>query len=279
MDAQTIEKQLCCSACGVERGCACEAPAVYLSVSEQRELRRKRAAELYKSGLSMQQIADQLKVAVNTISEDLAGLIIPETGRIKQPKTAKNPKGAGRPKGSKSKRPRVKQDAARRRVGPTVEAGEAVSRKKLAGELGVSEKTIERAEQYEQGRLEGLEDAVGLAAEKVLSMSAREKFEAALRQQQRALNAQFEKRVAAEYTARVQKGFPELEKMEREARDNKRLYERLLRESKKLGTQADWNNLVLCLHPDTRRTASDEKFDRAFAWVQSRKFAITGEEK
>src|SRR5262245_3208585 len=138
MDAQTIERQLCCSACGVERGCACSAPAVYLSVAEQRELRRKRAAELYRSGMSMQQIADQLQVVVNVISNDLADFNFPEIGKIKQPKTARNPKGAGRPKGSKSKRPRVKQDVARRRVGPTVEAGEAVSRKKLAGELGVS---------------------------------------------------------------------------------------------------------------------------------------------
>jgi hypothetical protein len=112
---------------------------------------------------------------------------------------------------------------------------------------------------------------------KTLPKTAQEKLAIALRQQQRQERAEFEKRVAAEYTARVRQGFPELEKMEREARDGKRLYERLLRESKKLGTLSDWNNLVMCLHPDTRRGVSDERLDRALAWVQARKFAITGE--
>jgi len=262
MDAQVFDtsKMLCCSACGVERGCACDALPAYLSVTEQRELRRKRAGELYKGGLSMQQIADQLKVAVNTISQDLVDF--PEIGKIKQSKTKKNPKGAGRPKGSKTKRPGVKQ--AQRAVDAVPEDWERFKAK---------------AEAEGKTAAEVLGDFLAdpVIDPKTLPKTAQERLGIALRQQQRAQNAEFEKRVAAEYTARVKKGFPELEKMERDARDTKRAYEQWLRESKKLGTSSDWNNLVMCLHPDTRRTASDEKFDRAFAWVQSRKFAITGE--
>lgn len=262
MDAQTIEtgRTLCCSACSVERGCACDAPPVYLSFQEQRELRRKRAAELYKSGLSMQQIADQLKVAVNTISEDLVNF--PETGKIKQPKTKKNPKGAGRPKGSKTKRPGVKQ--AQRAVDAAPEDWQRFKAK---------------AEAEGKSAAEMLGDLLAdpVIDPKTLPKTAQEKLAAALRQQQRVQNIEFEKRVATEYRARFEKAFPDLEKTEREARELKRAYEQYLRESKKMGTASDWNNLMICLHPDTRRTASDAKFDAAFRWVQSKKFAITGE--
>jgi hypothetical protein len=52
----------------------------------------------------MEQIATQLGVSVQTISNDLVNF--PTAGKSKPAKTASNPKGAGRPKGSAAKQSR-----------------------------------------------------------------------------------------------------------------------------------------------------------------------------
>jgi len=254
-----------CTVCGAlaTAACNCGAPYAYISPGEL-------AAQALKDnpGMSNRAIADKIGLSEATVRR--AQKSTASNDAVEEKRTGKD--------GRKRRPPKArKHEATRQRIRSVVTAGETVPRKKLAEELGVGENTIQRAEEYEKGRLEGLEDSIGLAAKKVLSMSAREKLDAAMRQQMRALKAEFESRVAAEYSARVKRQFPELEKMEREAREEKRIYERLLRESKKLGTLGDWNNLVMVLHPDTRRNASDERFDRALAWVQARKFAITGE--
>lgn len=265
MDAQTTVT-VRCTACGklgeVKPSCGCGAAFEYISPGE---LAAKAIVD--NPGMSDRALADKLGIGAETVRRARKSTAPNEAV---EPRVGKDGRKRRMPKDRK-------HQATRQRIRPAVTAGETVSRKKLAEELGVGENTIQRAEQYEQGRLEGLEDAIGLAAAKVLSMTAREKIKAALRQQLRAQRIEFEQRVAAEYTARVKKQFPDLEKMEREARDEKRTYERLLRESKKLGTLEEWKNLMVCLHPDTRRTASDEKFDAALTWVMKRKFAITGE--
>lgn len=248
MDAQTTVT-VRCTACGklgeVKPSCGCGAAFEYISPGEL-------AAQAVKDnpGMSDRAIADKLGISDKTVGKArkaTADYSAVETRVGKDGKKRKQSRG-------RVKRPSaVSADDWERFQAKA--AAEGKSGAEVLGDL--------------------LADPV--IDPKTLPKTTQEKLAVALRQQQRAQNAEFERRVAAEYTARVKRGFPELERMEREAREEKRLYERLRRESKKLGTLSDWNNLMFCLHPDTRRTASDEKFDAALRWVMLKKFAITGE--
>src|SRR5262245_3402113 len=263
MDAQTTVT-VRCTACGelgeVKPSCGCGAAFEYISPGEL-------AAQAVKDnpGMSDRDLADKLGIGKDTIRRARTGANAPV-----EPRTGKDGKKRRMPR-----RGRRAADPAKQQQAAEMFLDEGLTREKVIEQTGLREFAIRQAVERELGRRGAIADPI--IDPKTLPKTAQEKLAVALRQQQRAQRAEFEKRVAAEYTARVKKGFPELEKMERDARDTKRAYEQWLRESKKLGTSSDWNNLVMCLHPDTRRTASDEKFDRAFAWVQSRKFAITGE--
>jgi hypothetical protein len=75
-----------------------------LTRAEQKVERGRKAAELYGRGFTMEHIAGQFGVTVQTISNDLVDF--PTNGKSKPAKTASNPKGAGRPKGSgRTRRP------------------------------------------------------------------------------------------------------------------------------------------------------------------------------
>jgi hypothetical protein len=258
MDATTLVTMRC-TACGVltPAACNCRAPyELYMPPGQRAE-----QAVKDNPGLSDRAIADKIGVGNKTVSRARKATVSNDTVEPRLGKDGKKRrKPTGRPRG---RPPGVTQ--AQRSINIRPEVWEEVK-------LRATQAGIPAADLIGQ-----LLTSTTEIDPKTLPKTAQEKLAIALRQQQRMQNAEFEKRVAAEYTARVRQGFPELEKMEREARDTQRTYERLLRESKKLGTQADWNNLVMCLHPDTRRGVSDERLDRALAWVQARKFAITGE--
>jgi len=253
MDAQTTVT-VRCTACGklgeVKPSCGCGAAFEYISPGEL-------AAQAVKNNPAMsdRDIADKLGIGKDTVRRARTGANAPVEPRIgKDGKTRRMPKRGRSFKGNRTKRPSaVLADDWERFQAKA--AAEGKSGGEMLGDI--------------------LADPI--IDPKTLPKTTQEKLAIALRQQQRAQKAEFESRVAAEYTARVRKTFPDLDKMEREAREEKRLYERLRRESKKLGTMSDWNNLMFCLHPDTRRTASDEKFDAALRWVMLKKFAITGE--
>jgi hypothetical protein len=255
MDAPTT-LTMRCTACGAlaQAACNCGAPYAYISPGEL-------AAKALKDNpaLSDREIANKLGIGATTVRRARPtapnGAVEKRTG--KDGKTRRMPKRK-RP----SKAPGVKQ--AQRSIDVTPATWEEVKLRAAAADMSAAQLIGELLTNTTE------------INPRTLPKTTQEKLAVALRAQQRALNAEFEKRVAAEYTARVKAGFPELEKMERDARDTKRAYEQWLRESKKLGTLSDWNNLMFCLHPDTRRTASNEKFDAALAWVMKRKFAITG---
>jgi len=271
MDAQTTVT-VRCTACGklgeVKPSCGCGAAFEYISPGEL-------AAKAVKDnpGMSDRDIADKLGIGNATVSRARRATVSNDTV---EKRTGKDGKKRRMPR-----RGRRSVDPARQQQAAEMFLDEGLTREKVVEQTGLGEFAIRQAVERELGRREAIADPI--IDSKTLPKTAQEKLAVALRQQQRAQRAEFEKRVAAEYTARVKEGFPELEKMEREARETKRAYEQWLRESKKLGTLSDWKLLVKCLHPDRldpdnlEERVSKEELRRAFDWVMSRKFVITGE--
>jgi len=264
MDAQTTVT-VRCIACGklgeVRPSCGCGANFEYISPGEL-------AAKALKadSSKSNRAIAGDLGVDESTV-------------RKARKATAGNPAvGKRTGKDGKTRRMPRKPPAPPRGAEAVIAlADQGLSTKDIAAQTGVSERQARRAIEEEQLIRKGQADPVIDPA--TLPKTAREKLAIALRQQQRQERAEFERRVAAEYSARVQKTFPELEKMEREAREEKRLYERLRRETKTPMTMAEYTLVCSLLHPDSRESASREKLMRAFQMFEPKVFALTGEVK
>lgn len=260
MDAQTTVT-VRCAACGtlseVRPSCGCGANFEYVSPGEL-------AAKAVKDNpeKSNRAIADDLGVGSNTVRR--ARQATAPNGAVDGKRTGRDGKARKMPR-RKSKPPGVKQ--AQRSIDLDADTWEQIKARAAAAEIPAAQfiGTLLTAT---------INPEIDI---KTLSKTAQDKLGAAIRQHMKKLNSEFELRVQAATKERTDKVFPRLQKIEDEARDTKRNYEQLTRMVKKVGTGGDWNNLVVCLHPDTRRTASDEKFDAALAWVLSKKLAFTGE--
>lgn len=263
MDAQTTVT-VRCIACGklgeVRPSCGCGATFEYISPGE---LAAKAVEE--NPNLSDREIANKLGVGKDTVrrarTTGANAPVEPRTG--KDGKTRQMPRKRGRP----PKPPGVKQ--AQRSIDLLPEVWEQVKARATAGNMTVAEFI---------GQL--LTVTVDPTIDPTtLSRTGQDKLAAAIRQHRKILEREFEQRVAAEYTARVKRYFPELEKMEREARDTQRTYERLRRETKTPMTMAEYTLVCSCLHPDSRGSVSEERLMRAFQMFEPKVFALTGERK
>lgn len=271
MDAQTT-LTLRCTACGslTDAKCVCGAPYTYLSPSQQVERRREKAAELYQKGSTMEQIATQLGVVVQTISNDLANF--PKNGKLKPTKTVSNPKGAGRPKGSK----RTPNPALKARNEKIVAlANEGISPREIAAEVGLVQRGVHQLLEHERIRIEAFAELLGAAAAKNFLEKGILRIEDAIRIHAARLDKQFEQRVVAEVTRRFDKAFPTLQKEQNEAFEREQTYREYLRKAKKTYTLQDYNTILMCLHPDGER--SEQKLTEAFRLFRAMKFALTGE--
>jgi hypothetical protein len=161
----------------------------------------------------------------------------------------------------------AKRESARTHVGPAVEAGKGVSHSKIAKELGVSEHTVENARHYEKGKQEGVEDAIGLAASEALSLSEKQKLDAAIR----AHNA----RRMQENREHWKHHFPKMEEQQNKAYEREMLFRKFLDQQKKIFTVDQFKLILVCLHPDGDR--SPEKRADAFQLFNAKRFALTGE--
>ena len=270
MDAPTITTMYCKS-CGAQTDAKCACDVGYEPLAQRMERRRDMASELYKSGLTIQQIANKLDVGSETVRRDLSDL--PNVGELKRPRTATNPKGAGRPKGSKTKKPKVKRakppgvKQAQRSIDLLPEVWEQV--KTQAAAVGIPASAF-------IGTLitATIDPAIDL---KALSKTAQDKVATAIRQHQKRLDREFESRVQAATKQRTDKVFPLLEKMEQEARDAERNYRGLTKAVKTPMTVAEYTMVCSLLHPDSRISASEERLRRAFQMFEPKKFALTGE--
>jgi hypothetical protein len=115
------------------------------------------------------------------------------------------------------------------------------------------------------------------AAGPPLSSTAQERLDAAIRRRTKELEREFERKVQTEVQARMKVANESTTKSRNEAFRREQTYREFMAKAKKMGTLAEWNTLVLCLHPDSRGSASKAKLDSALHWVLTRKFVITGE--
>jgi transposase len=224
-----------------------------LPAKERRAQRKAKAIELYGRGFTESAIAALLGVSTKTISLDLAEFL----PQVKTPR----PKG-GRPKGSRCKpdrratTPQQDKAIANRILDDGATDGEA------RREFGVSSTVVRRAVAQEQGRREAAENPEVNPA--LLSMSSKEKLEAAIRQHKRKLELENDDRVRA----------MALEAMGKLLEHHKEKYaraERILKSRKGIMDRATYRKILSCLHPDRlqamgiKDAAMLKRYEEAFA--------------
>ena len=211
------------------------------SPARRAEHRKTVAEQLYKDGETMEQIATQLGVSQQTIGRDLESLSI-----VDKPQ---RPKG-GRPKGSKRKR---KHEAVEAVVASLV-LDEGKTHAEVRAETGVSDTVVRHAVAREEGRRE----AEPTITPEMLSMTAQQKLDAAIRQHERAVDQKFEERVREEARKRVDEIV--LPHWKQKIDQAQQLYAK----RKALMDKETFNIIRRALHPDSRNAISDRKLGEAF---------------
>jgi hypothetical protein len=213
-----------------------------LSPSERKVRRQSLARKLYAQGFTMEVIATQLGVSQRQISTDLEGLEVAS----KPPR----PKG-GRPKGSNSRRKNTSPDAA--------EAAKAIiegqTYKEAESDSGLSNTVLRAAVAREEGRRE----AEPTITADMLSMTAQQKLDLAIRQHKRKLDAEFVDSVAAECRKQMDEiWLPDCQKRLDQA-------EELLKSRiKGAMPRAKYRIILSCLHADSRKSVSEGRLNEAF---------------
>jgi transposase len=217
-----------------------------LTPAEQRVERKRTAEKMLKQGFTQGQIAKQLGVSQQTISNDLEGL--PETGKPQRPK-------GGRPLGKKRDKPKPRQtDAVETAIIARAEAGEASTT--IAADIGLDGRAVRHVIERERIRDEARADPE--ITPDMLSKSAQEKLDAAIRQHQRRLDLAFEKRVLDE----VRKRLDQIVLPSWQARLDDA--ERVLKRRSGIMDKNTFNTIRRALHPDSRNAVSDKKLAEAF---------------
>ncbi len=185
----------------------------------------------------------------------------------KEPTLADVKRAAGLWTGSKRAGPQPK----RRTTKPSVEAAAAslvLDKGKTHEEARValglkSVQPVKTAVAREEGRRDPQIERADL------SLSAQEKFDAAIRRHARALDASFEQRVSEEIRRRLEEII--LPEWKRLIAESKELYAR----RKALMDKATFNSIRRALHPDSRKSISDKMLGAAFdAFMALEKFLL-----
>jgi hypothetical protein len=224
-----------------------------LSPNERKGQRRPLARRLHEQGFSPEVIAEQFGVHVATIYRDLE---FSHDAKIKPSKTARNPKGAGRPKGSKSTR----------------KPGEVQKQRSINADPQAWARFKAKAEAEGKSAAEKLGEIIAepVIDPATLSLSAQEKLAAAMRQHQRALDAQFQLRVSEEIRRRVDEII--LPEWKRRIDEAKRIFNR----RRGIMDKDTFNMIRRGLHPDSRKGISDQKLAAAFdAFMRLEKYLLT----
>ena len=155
-------------------------------------------------------------------------------------------------------RPRNQQAIEReRRAAELLDRG--MTTRQIGEDLGMEERNaaqvIEHVRIFRDGVAAGIQQAA--IDPTTLSASAQERLAIAMRQHQRTLDQQFEQRVQAEVRSRLSNVLPELREKERQA-------QQVLERRRGIMRKPDYDTVLTCVHPDSRRSASDEKLAKAF---------------
>lgn len=261
-----IRAKLMCSECGAagEGSCRCGAP--YVSAGE-------RAAEAIAANpkKSDRAIAEEIGVSDRTINrarKTTATNVAVEARTGKDGKTRRMPKRQPRPK----KPPGVKQ--AQRSINCTPETWDAMMA--LAERHGVPTAQL----------LGDMVQAIVAQEELTLAplpMTAQQKLEAAIKQHKRKLDAEHAARlreineeVRLRVVAEGKEYFAYLEKERAEASKTQDLYREFIGNHRWVLTVDEYQSIWRCLHPDSRKSASDERLAAAFGLFEARKPQFTG---
>jgi len=223
-----------------------------------KEDRQRIAEHLYgEHEWTMQRIAEALGVTQRTISEDLRGLEVPS-----KPSRAKG----GRPKGST--KPRMNESIiAEMAAAMVLDQGKTYY--EAERQLGVSNTVIRSAVAREEGRREVRNNPPIITPED-LSFTARQKFEASIRQYRRQLEAEFEQRVLAEANSRTKQWLEHHMDMQRQ-------YEAVIKARPGFMSKATYELIRRCLHPDSRAAITDRVLQDAFAAWTKLKLVLVAE--
>lgn len=245
----------CVCPMGGDRTCPSDCPVATwenLSPTDRKAQRKAIAQAMHKRGMTPERIAKEQGIHLATTYRDLE---FSQDAKIKKERTASNPKGAGRPKGSKvSKRGQSpKLDKARAIVRSKVESNEPIDRGQLVKEHGISSFVFQQAITAEEARKETLGDPT--ITPDMLSLTAQQKLEAAIRQHKRKLDAEFSQRVSDEIRSVLDQWLPQYQEKLVES-------ERVLNAYQGIMSRAHFRKILACLHPD--RGMSDQTLNEAF---------------
>jgi len=231
---------------------------------------RKRQAEgLYQGGLTQTAIAHMLGVSQSTIRDDLAGLVV--TTKPPRPKGGR-PKGSGtksetKPKSTKPKpapkpAPVKAKDDRGRVAGVDIKADPEAWRKFVDRARSEGKSPTAKITELVTNEVEPPIDV------STLSLSAQEKLQAAINQETRRLKAQFDLEVERKVATRVKASEEYLlaQARKREEADHDMLVaaRRVVKANGALMTAKTYKLIYSSLHPDSRKSVSDERLARAF---------------
>jgi uncharacterized protein YerC len=242
---------------GGNRTCPDDCPlAVWnnLSPIDRKAQRKPVAKRLFQEGFTQEAIATQLGVSVMTISRDLEGF-----NTMLKPS---RPRG-GRPKSNKLQPRRRKNISVNAETAARSILDEGKTYPEAERETGFSNTVLRSAVAREEGRREPQFDRSDL------SITAQEKFDAAMRQYKRKHDLDFETRIHDEVKRRIDEiVLPHWKEKIEKAQE---LYAR----RKGLMNKDTFNTIRRALHPDSRQSISDKKLGEAFdAFMALEKFLL-----
>ena len=214
-----------------------------LTPAEQRVERKRTAKKMEEQGFTHEQIAKQLNVSRETITKDLAGLVI-----VTKPRRQKG----GRPKGSGKRSERHPKAVEREeKVAALHDAG--LSAAEIGQKIGLGERAVHQALEH----VEIKREAEAIIDPATLSVSAQEKLAAAMRQYQRKLDAKYEK----DLRDGIQKAVEDTVLPHYE--EKIALSEQITKARAGFMKKSDYNKIRFCLHPDQYMNRTPEQRNAA----------------
>jgi hypothetical protein len=133
----------------------------------------------------------------------------------------------------------------------------------IAAEMGISQRLVNQIQEHERIRRE----AETTVDPTTLSPSAQQRFESAVRQHQRRLDSEFERRVQREVNLRVHRlAYPRLVEIVGDAHQ-------VLRAGRQgIFTRDQYNKVLRCVHPDL--TPTIEEKNEAFRMLHEKKLLL-----
>lgn len=156
----------------------------------------------------------------------------------------------GKPPSRRRKTEKTKVQEVAEHIRSKVEAGEAVSRAKVADEMDVGERVVEIARERELGRLQGLAERPPMTRAE-MSKTMGERYEAALRKARVEIREELRAEVYAEMNSWVAHWKGKIE-----------LSEKIIASARGIISRDVFNLIRACLHPDHNRFGrAGEAFD------------------